>query len=195
LADLDFYYYTSRRRGGSSLNLVPSSTIHPLDTQVTAEFWNDLGDDGNVNFDADFDLFEDFGAAPGAGLNELDMYGSDLGDDDLNLREGVLSKPAANGYNDLDDNLNTDLDGHGHGAAVNRDLFDESDGDFDLLDDSSNDWTTIFLAIELFNINGDRLLEADADVVQVLIAMAGLLGETATALQTLDQVIGSIRQQ
>jgi len=182
--------------GSESPNLAPSAS-DPLvvDTQVMAEVWQELDDNGNMNLNGDFDLFEDMRAGPGASLDEFDVDVGDHGDEDRNLLAWILAKPIANRHNDLDDDLNADLDDDGYGASVNLDPFDESDGNPDLRNDSFNDWTTLPLAIKLFNINGHSLLEADNDIVQVIRAMAGPLGETATALQTLDQVIGSIRQQ
>jgi len=147
-----------------------------------AELWDVLDDDGNMNFDADFDHFVDMRAAPAASLNELDANVGDHGDVDLDHLMLILAKPVANRHNDLDDDVNADLDDDGHGASVNRDLLDESDGDLNLLNDFVNDWTTMLLAIKLFNMNFDSFLEADNDVVQVVRAMTGMLGVTATAL-------------
>lgn len=128
----------------STRRFYPSSTS--LDTQVLAEVGQDV-DDGNVDLDALLDRYEDMRASPDAALNEFDMDVSDLGDGDANLLRRVLAKPVANGHNDLDDDLYADIDNDSHGAAVNPDLLNESDGDLDFLDDLGNNWTPIIVAI------------------------------------------------
>jgi len=119
----------------------------------------------------------------------------ELFDDDGNFLRAVLVKSTADRHNDLNDDLNTDLDGDSHIAAVNHDPLDESDGDLDFLNDLSNNWTTVTMAIELFNINADTLLETNDNVMQVLITMARFVREATATLQALDQVGGSILQQ
>jgi len=165
-----------------------------LKAQEVAEFREDPND-VKLARQALLDQVEDARAGLSTTLDEGDVDLDELLDEDGNGVDIVFANTTTDGHNDLDNDFNTSLDGDGHNAAGNLDLLNESDGGLEFLDEPLNDWAAGPVAIQLVEINFDAFMEADDNVMEVLVAMARSMRPAATTLQVLSQFGGNTIQQ
>jgi len=134
-------------------------------------------------------------ASLGATLKEGDMDFGDLLDVDGDLGNVVPANSVADGHDDFNNDINALLDDDSHSAAVDGDLLNKSESGLDVSNDLLKDWAAALVTVQLANMNLDGLVEADDDILEVVVAVARVPWPATTAFQMVSHLSGDIRQQ